>query len=245
MSCGNNQAHLIGTIGGSSGVLSLPTCLQPAQINVPILQPAGVDPAPFILDNLFIGFPLRDARQVAVGIGSTFFYVQDAQRNIFNGFEDEPGMASRVSKNELLTALRVAANYFGQFIVEGEMTYEDWEEWPHRTAAQALAVNQHHAKTVAIRPRLSIRRALWVGKDDLTSASETDRIYSGEEIAEWLLNHNSEIFRYIHPSFNLDQKESLVAYTRKHGHRELWIDSSPPYSQQQFVETGAIPQQLF
>jgi ATP-dependent DNA ligase len=100
----------------------------------------------------------------------------------------------------------------GSYILDGELTYLDWQGWEHRTGAQAARVNDDAGKSSTQPEALyCIFEALYYGNYDLTTQTKQKRIAAGRKIfyLMQLINESQNFVECLHNAFTIEKKLAL------------------------------------
>jgi ATP dependent DNA ligase domain len=159
---------------------------------------------------------------------------RDGQRRVIIATKGKIYYQSRSTKPkgqptiEINSLLLDAANKLGTFVLDGELYYRSVTGSEHRTAPQADAINIAQGKTdtptIAV---FAIFKALWLSEQDLTTATEGDRISVGEEIGRYLA---SDFFEVLPTARTQEEKAALAAKQESEGREgEIWVQKNCAY----------------
>ena len=204
----------------------LPSHLQPGSIVT--MQP--VDAArtrqDYINDLAYLGQPKRDGSRIVVIASPTAVAYQSRSTNVL--------ATPSVSFDG---ALRRAAEAFGSFVLDGELTFLDRSGGEHRTgsqAAQANATNGCPEAPVAV--VIAVFKALYSHGRDLTMESEEARINGAGKIvglAQSILIKAGIIdqgIAQVPTAWTTAQKKGLVEKQRAEGREgEIWVRRDTTY----------------
>ena len=204
---------------------ALPVHLQPGSIIT--MQPvdAGRTRENYIADPAYLGQPKRDGGRIVVIASPTAVAYQSRSTNVLA----TPSISFDV-------AFRRAAEAFGPFVLDGELTFLDRSGGEHRTgsqAAQANATNGHpDARVTCV---IAVFKALFARRD-LTQDSEEARINAAGPIvglAQSVLIKAGVVdlgIEQVPTARTTAQKKGLVEKQRAEGREgEVWVRRDTTY----------------
>ncbi len=205
---------------------ALPVHLQPGSIIT--MQPvdAGRTREDYIADPAYLGQPKRDGSRIVVIASLTTVVYQSRSTNVLA----TPSISFDV-------AFRRAAEAFGPFVLDGELTFLDSIGGEHRTgsqAAQANATNGHpDARVTCV---IAVFKALFANGQDLTRENEDARINGAAKIvglAQSVLIKAGVVdlgIEQVPTARTTTQKKGLVEKQRAEGREgEVWVRRDTTY----------------
>ncbi|AFY57798.1 ATP dependent DNA ligase-like protein [Rivularia sp. PCC 7116] len=154
-----------------STIPELPLHLQPGFVQTMQAVDAPQERSYYINSPEYWGQPKRD--------GSTLVVVATPDQVYY---QSRSAKMKRQPCEEINQALQQAAINIGTFILDGELYYSSVIGSEHRTAAQAATINANQEVSTSPKPIYAIFKALWFAGNDLTIATETERIAAAEKI---------------------------------------------------------------
>ena len=126
--------------------------------------------------------------------------------------------------------LKAAANFFGSFILEGELTFLDWEMKEHRTGAQAATANAElgHPQWHPVM-QFVVFSAPWC--ENLSSVNYGDMVLNGNQIAIFIRETIGQgITVPIKTAMTAGLKADLaLAFSNSGREGEVWFRYDMPY----------------
>jgi ATP-dependent DNA ligase len=196
----------------------LPAHLQPGRIGT--MQPIDA-PLPrehYINDDDWYGQPKIDGnRLVVIGDGQIWYQSRSTK------LREAPSQ-------EIHQSLLDFMGYYGAFVLDGELYYQDANGGEHRTGAQAATANINAGKADApVLATYAVFKALYIEGEDLTAADEHVRI----EAAFKAFNlHWTEFpgLELLHTARTKKEKAELAEHQMLNGREgEIWIWKHAPY----------------
>lgn len=201
-----------------------PDHLQPGSIATQQPTDAKQDRQAYITDPNYAGQPKRDGNRLVIlaTVGSVSY--QTRSRTV----RPSPGAAFD-------HAFQQMAKASGSTILDGELVYLDALGGEHRTAAQAATANiERGDPTAPVITQISVFKALFAGRLDLTVLSERERLTHGAVRARLAAKHlaasGTERVEAVPTAFTTEAKTALASQQERDGREgEVWIDLRASY----------------
>jgi len=191
-------------------ISELPSHLQPRRIKTMQAVDAPMERSYYINSPEYWGQAKRDGSRLIVIATPDTVYYQSRSRKI-----------KRQPCEGMNQALLEVAAKLGTYILDGELYYRSVTGSEHRTSAQAATVNASKGMKISPTPIYAIFKALFFDGNDLTIATEAERIAAGEKIGEYL----REDFFEVLPTAKTEEEKAELAFKQELEGREgeIWI----------------------